>query len=174
MTSQKFKFNRSLYRWLHSAASWELMRSGHVVVQVVPDIKFPTMFRIQVPGMPPSDMVNLSRAKDAALSLEDAVLDGRIRCARVPNIVPTAEMLCQPQRWLPVRSTSRTRQRLSWGQIRQTNAGEVAVPRKGGARPLRIDDGADRHVQLRLDERHVQLRAVCRKADRGTAGRVSP
>jgi hypothetical protein len=78
MTSHKFKFNRSLYQWQQSGAGWKLMRSGDAVAEVVPDLKFPTMFRIKVPGMPSSDMVNMSRAKDAALSLADAVLDGRI------------------------------------------------------------------------------------------------
>jgi hypothetical protein len=91
MTSHKFKFNRSLYQWQQSGTGWKLMRSGDVVAEVVPDVKFPTMFRIKVPGMQPSDMVNLSRAKDGALSLADAVRDGRIRGAQAPCIALTAE-----------------------------------------------------------------------------------
>jgi hypothetical protein len=83
MTSHKFKFNRSFYQWQPSGARWKLVRSGDVVAEVVPDPKHATMFCVKVRGMPLSDMVNLSRAKDAALSLADAVLDGRIRCARV-------------------------------------------------------------------------------------------
>jgi hypothetical protein len=76
-TSSKFKFNRSYYGWRQTGGVWRLFRSGRVVAEVVPDLKFPTMFRIKVPGMPLSDMLNLSRANDAALSLADAVLDGR-------------------------------------------------------------------------------------------------
>jgi hypothetical protein len=91
MTSHKFKFNRSLYQWQQSGAGWKLMRSGDVVAEVVPDLKYPKMFRIKVPGMAPSDMVNLSRAIDAALSLADALLDGRIRGAHAPTIAQTSK-----------------------------------------------------------------------------------
>src|SRR5215831_17661860 len=35
-------------------------------IVVRPDEKYPSMFRIYRPGQPPSDMVNLTRAKDAA------------------------------------------------------------------------------------------------------------
>jgi len=35
-------------------------------IVVSPDEKYPSMFRIYRPGQPPSDMVNLTRAKDAA------------------------------------------------------------------------------------------------------------
>jgi hypothetical protein len=49
------------------------------------------MFRIEVPGVTPSDMVNLSRAKNGALRLADAVLDGRIRGGRGPSTALTAE-----------------------------------------------------------------------------------
>jgi hypothetical protein len=65
MTSHSFKFNRSLYRWQQFGGGWKLMRAGDAVAEVVPDIKFPTMFRVKVPGIP--------TAKDAALSLADAV-----------------------------------------------------------------------------------------------------
>ena len=36
-------------------------------IVVAPDEKYPTMWRIYWPDRPPSDMVNLSRAKDAAM-----------------------------------------------------------------------------------------------------------
>jgi hypothetical protein len=91
MTSYKFKFNRSFYEWQQSGEDWKLMRSGDVVAEVVPDLEHLAMFRIKVPGLPLSDMVNLSRAKDAALSLADAVLDGRIRGADAPSIAQIAK-----------------------------------------------------------------------------------
>jgi len=34
---------------------------------VAPDEKYPNMYRIHWPDRPPSDMVNLTRAKDAAM-----------------------------------------------------------------------------------------------------------
>jgi hypothetical protein len=106
MTRHRFKFNRSFYHWLLSRPNWVLMRSGAVVAEVVPDPKHPTMFRIEVPGMPPADMVNLTRAKDAALSLADAVLDGRIRSFQAPGIAGSAEATRQqPDK----RNASRTR-----------------------------------------------------------------
>jgi hypothetical protein len=46
MTSHNFKFNRSLYQCQQFSGGWKLMRVGDAVAEVVPDIKFPTMFRI--------------------------------------------------------------------------------------------------------------------------------
>jgi len=37
-------------------------------ITVRQDEKYPNMFRIHAPDRPPSDMVNLARAKDAALA----------------------------------------------------------------------------------------------------------
>jgi hypothetical protein len=36
-------------------------------IVVAPDEKYPSMYRVHWPDRPPSDMVNLSRAKDAAM-----------------------------------------------------------------------------------------------------------
>jgi hypothetical protein len=91
MTSHKFKFNRSFYEWQQSGSGWKLTRSNDVVAEVVPDLSLPTMYRIKVPGMLRSEMVNLSRGRDAALSLADAVLDGRIRGADAPSIAQIAK-----------------------------------------------------------------------------------
>jgi hypothetical protein len=77
--TSKFKFNRSFYEWRRNDAVWSLIRSGRIVATVVPDLRLPSMFRIKFPDGSFSDMVNLARAKDAALSLADAALDGRIR-----------------------------------------------------------------------------------------------
>jgi hypothetical protein len=52
-------------------------KRGKIVAQVVPDPDFQKLYRVQIPGKPLSDMVNLTRAKDAALSLAAAVLDKR-------------------------------------------------------------------------------------------------
>jgi hypothetical protein len=87
----KFKFNRSFYEWRRAGALWLLIRTDRVVAVVVPDAHFPSMFRIRLPDGSMSDMVNLTRAKDAALSLADAMLDGRIRPSHVPSGAQTAE-----------------------------------------------------------------------------------
>lgn len=42
---------------------------GHLVGEVVPDTKYPQMWRVKLPDGKLSDMVNLTRAKDAAVTL---------------------------------------------------------------------------------------------------------
>jgi hypothetical protein len=44
------------------------LKSGRILAAVVPDDKWPDMYRVRI-GRDISDMANLSRAKDAALSL---------------------------------------------------------------------------------------------------------
>jgi hypothetical protein len=90
-TSSKFKFNRSYYGWRQTGGVWRLIRSSRVVAVVTPDPRFPSMFQIKFPDGSISDIVNLTRAKDAALSLADAVLDGRIRGFQAPGIARSAE-----------------------------------------------------------------------------------
>jgi hypothetical protein len=87
----KFKFNRSFYEWRRVGALWQLIWADCIVAVLVPDAHFPSMFRIKVSEAYLVGMVNLTRAKDAALSLADAVLDGRIRPAHVPSGAQTAE-----------------------------------------------------------------------------------
>jgi hypothetical protein len=51
------------------AVEWRLfLRNKFTCLTVCPDEKYPGMFRIHRDGRPPSDMVNLARAKDAAVS----------------------------------------------------------------------------------------------------------
>jgi hypothetical protein len=136
MTSHKFKFNRSLYQWQQSSAGWPLMRLGVVVAVVMPDPEHPNMFRIEVPGMPPSDMVNLTRAKDAALSLADALLDGRIHSLQAPRFA---------------RSVGATRQQ----------ADDQNAPRtRAGANPTRRSEGiASQHAAEPADDTRQQVRS---------------
>jgi hypothetical protein len=49
------------------------LKTGRVLAVVVPDDKWPNMYRVQIGG-DISDMANLSRAKDAAISLALAEL----------------------------------------------------------------------------------------------------
>jgi hypothetical protein len=48
-------------------------------IVVAPDEKYPTMYRVHWPDRPPSDMVNLSRAKDAATRWAGREYPGRWR-----------------------------------------------------------------------------------------------
>ena len=43
--------------------------SGRILATIIPDPDWPKMYRVQMPGQKLSDMVNLTRAKDAAVHL---------------------------------------------------------------------------------------------------------
>jgi hypothetical protein len=78
MTSPSFRFHGAIYyRWQRTDGSWQLSRWGRVVAEVVPDERYPSMFRVKLPDRPFSDMVNMTRAKDAALRLVDHALQTR-------------------------------------------------------------------------------------------------
>jgi hypothetical protein len=56
----------------HRDAVWRgdrLFVRGRLVAKIVPDRQWPGMWRVQLPNGYLSDMVNRSRAKDAALTL---------------------------------------------------------------------------------------------------------
>jgi len=55
------------------SGSIDMLHEGRIVVQVVPDQKYPGMFRVLADGEL-SDMVNLSRAADAARMLAQSIL----------------------------------------------------------------------------------------------------
>jgi hypothetical protein len=57
---------------VHRDAVWkgnDLIVRNRIVASVVPDAKHPQMWRVALPNGHLSDMVNLTRAKDAARSL---------------------------------------------------------------------------------------------------------
>ena len=53
------------FQWKQIGAEWRLFHARRIVGRVVPDGKYPGMWRVKLPGGL-SDMVNLSRARDAA------------------------------------------------------------------------------------------------------------
>src|SRR6266581_7966123 len=53
------------FQWKRVGAEWRLSHDRRQVGRVVPDSKYPDMWRVKLPGGL-SDMVNLSRARDAA------------------------------------------------------------------------------------------------------------
>jgi hypothetical protein len=57
--------------WKRRGADWLLYSDRRLVGRVVPDPVWPGMYRAKLPGGL-SDMVNLSRAKDAVLGLRKA------------------------------------------------------------------------------------------------------
>jgi hypothetical protein len=84
MTSSTFRFHGAIYRWLRTSGSSRLSRRGRIIAEVVPDERYPSMFRVKLLGRPISDMVNLSRAKDAALRLADHALQPSPMRRRAP------------------------------------------------------------------------------------------
>jgi hypothetical protein len=56
-------------------------KSGRTVADVVPDVHYPGMYRVKLAGEPLSDMVNLTRARDAAVALAGQTL-------RDPSVAP--------------------------------------------------------------------------------------
>ena len=66
-------YERSQLKW-----DGDQLRHGRrVVASIVPDTAWPAMWRVSLPGAPLTDMVNRTRAKDAAMSLALAGLNAR-------------------------------------------------------------------------------------------------
>jgi hypothetical protein len=67
----QMKIDRHIYA--HVDLKWDglqlRLRSGRLLAAVEPDRTWPGMYRVRLPGGHLTDMVNLSRAKDAAISL---------------------------------------------------------------------------------------------------------
>jgi hypothetical protein len=107
ITHRRFRFHRRTYEWRQTGQTWELTTAGQTVAQVVPDEKYPGMWRVDLGDDPLSDMVNLTRAKDAALSLADRAIEtGRLSRPggppisfpdpAVPPSPPTRPLLLKP------------------------------------------------------------------------------
>src|SRR5258708_35646913 len=98
ITHRPFRFHRRTYEWRQTGQSWELTTAGQTVAQGVPDALHPGMYRVDLGDDPLSDMVNLTRAKDAALSLADRAIEtGRLsRPGGAPLSVPDPAVPQQP------------------------------------------------------------------------------
>src|SRR5262249_26049357 len=85
VTHRPFHFNRRSYEWRQVGRNWELTTAGQVVAQVVPDALHLGMYRVDLGDDPLSDIVSLSKAKAAALSLADRALEkGHLRSQGAP------------------------------------------------------------------------------------------
>jgi hypothetical protein len=104
----KFYRNRKvdLFRW-HGLQL--RLKSGRLLATVEPDAKWPKMYRVRLPDGQLSDMINLSRAKDAAMSLAMDVLNGKAaqtaaRASPMRHFSEAAGMIARPQTRIPGRA----------------------------------------------------------------------
>ncbi len=67
-----FIHHSTRYQWRTNGARWELLAAGRVVARVLRDGTHAGMFHIDLGDGVLSDMVNLPRAKDAAVRMVDA------------------------------------------------------------------------------------------------------
>jgi hypothetical protein len=79
----------------HRDAIWndnDLIFRRRVVASIVPDSKWPQMWRVSLPNGQLSDMVNLSRARDAARSLAlKALIEGPVAAPPMRSLLEAAE-----------------------------------------------------------------------------------
>jgi hypothetical protein len=68
-------FSRVDLNWRRGGEVWVVRYRSRVLLQVVPDLTHSGMWRIRHPDGRLSDLVNLSRAKDAATSLAVGILN---------------------------------------------------------------------------------------------------
>ena len=84
---------RRTYQWrTNGQRCWELLLIGSVVATVEPDATYAGMWRIKVGDGPLSDMVNLSRAKDAAVRLADVYQED----CKLPPASPPMRQIEEP------------------------------------------------------------------------------
>jgi hypothetical protein len=68
-------FSRLDLNWQKDGEAWAVRYRSRVLLQVAPDLTHSGMWRIRHPDGRLSDLVNLSRAKDAATSLAVGILN---------------------------------------------------------------------------------------------------
>jgi hypothetical protein len=61
-----FPESNNVMIWKRAGSGWQLFHDRHLVGRVVPDTVHPGMWRVKLPGGL-SDLVNLTRAKEAAV-----------------------------------------------------------------------------------------------------------
>jgi hypothetical protein len=68
-------YSRRHLQWVRDGAAWVVRNGGTELVRVVPDEKYPGMWRVRSPDGRLSDMANITWAKDAAATMALAVLN---------------------------------------------------------------------------------------------------
>jgi hypothetical protein len=82
--NKPFAFAGKTWQWLQIGQTYELRTGGRAVARVVPDQVYPQMYRVERADKL-SDMANLTRAKDAALSLSSGADDRQRRAPMRQN-----------------------------------------------------------------------------------------
>jgi hypothetical protein len=92
-------------------------KSTKPVMHIVPDEKYPGMWRIMAPDGTMSDMVNITRAKDAAKAIAARKLS-----------TPTNKISTLDLRWMPIEDPRQERQEIN----------SVAAPMRYSGDPLTL------------------------------------
>ena len=76
--------------WRRNGADWVLLTGGRRFGRVVPDSKYPNMWRSVLSGSRLSDMANLTWAKNAVLVAAEREMEfeDRLRSVSTPSICP--------------------------------------------------------------------------------------
>jgi hypothetical protein len=82
--------------WARDELSWKgnslyVGGKGRPIIGIEPDAQWPGMWRVRHPDGNLSDMVNLSRAKDAALSIARRILQRQETSPRAPRTATEGE-----------------------------------------------------------------------------------
>jgi hypothetical protein len=129
-------FSRVDLNWRRDGEAWVVRYRNRALLHVVPDATYPAMWRIRHLDGRLSGIVNLSRAKDAAISLALGILNGDKRRA-VASPMRESESAATP---------GALRTRTSSGAGRMTEIGNILVVRKTRHGPFPIgleDDSAE-------------------------------
>jgi hypothetical protein len=81
-------FNRDDLIWRSDGGGLAICFQRRVMLRILPDATWPKMWRVQHPDGRLSDMVNLTRAKDAAITLALASLNTQDSPAEAPPMRP--------------------------------------------------------------------------------------
>jgi hypothetical protein len=68
-------YSRRHLTWVRHGTAWLVRHSGTELARVVPDEKYPGMWRVRSPDGRLSDMANITWAKDAAVTMALVVLN---------------------------------------------------------------------------------------------------
>src|SRR5689334_11213315 len=96
---------RDNLHWRKDGDGLALCRSTKAMVRVVPDDRWPGMWRVRRHDGRLTDMVNLTRAKDAAMCIALADLNCRETCSEVPY-APAREEAATTLASRPIERTS--------------------------------------------------------------------
>ena len=83
--------------WRRDGVNWLLFSGKRRMGRVVPDLKWPGMWRVRMPDGWVSDMTNLARAKDAAIRSILFVLNRKETARNRPPVARTGQGVAAPR-----------------------------------------------------------------------------